>query len=218
MTNLELAQKVITAYGGQKKLEAIEDITTKFEFKFFQRDGTTLTGEGTEHFKKPNKNYFEFVFPDLIMLNACDGEQAWQTEGNGEPAPIDTERFMIHTRLRTFPLSLVEDPPQWSYKGEVDLDDLEKAHWIQVIYSEKEKVSYYLDPKTFLLHRYQGPSRAMGMKVTAVVLFDDYASIDGVMFPKHLTFLINVNKFQERWIKEIKLNTSIPDTKFQLQS
>lgn len=214
MDNNAFAQKVLAAYGGEKKLRAVKDVTGLFKFVFLQKDGTEMGGEGTEYFKAPNKNLFEFAFPNLVMTNGCDGEKAWQTQDDQAPTSIDTERFIVHTRLRTFPLFLVENPPEWKYKGEVDLEDRSGVFWVEIKYSEKEKVSLYLDPKTFLLQRYQGPSRAMGMKVTTIVEFEDYKPFDGVMFPTHVTFSINVNKFQERWYRQIKLNTNLPDKLF----
>lgn len=213
---IDLAQKVLAAYGGQEKLSQIQDITGKFKFTFYQRDGTEMSGQGTEYFKPPNKNLFEFVFPTLVMLNACDGEKAWQCQDEEKPTPIDLERFIVHTRVRRFPLFLVQDPPAWNYKGEVDIENHSGVHWIEIKYSEKEKVSLYLDPKTFLLLRYQGPSRAMGMKVTTVIDFEDYKSFDGVMFASHQTFLIHVTKFQERWYDSFILNSHLPDKIFQI--
>lgn len=213
-----LVQKMLEVYGGREKLESVQSVSARFKFAFYQPNGSEMGGEGTEYFKKPDKNYFEFRFPGLTMRNSCDGKSAWQKEGEGEITSIDTDRFVVHTRLRTFPLFLVSNPPEWEYKGTVDLDDLEQAHWVQIKYSEKEKVSLYLDPQTLLLARYQGPSRAMGMKVTTVVLLDDYKEIQGIPFPMHQTFLINVNKFQERMIQEIEFNKNLPDSLFQLQS
>lgn len=207
---------MLEAYGGEKKLRAVRDITGHFRFVFYQRGGTEMRGVGTEYFQSPNRNYFEFRFPDMVMRNACDGEKAWQNQ-DAEPAiPIDVERFIVHTRLRTFPLFLVQDPPRWHYKGEVDLENREGIPWIEVQYSAKEKASFYLDPKTFLLWRYQGPSRAMGMKVTTVVEMEDTKDFSGVPFPTHVSFFINVNKFQERWYREIKINSGISENIFQI--
>ena len=215
----KFAQQVIAAYGGEKKLRGLRDLTGKFKFVFYQRGGDELDGSATEYFKFPNKNCFEFIFPDLIMLNTCDGEKAWQCQDEKAPVEIDTERFIIHGRVRNFPLFLVENPPEWSYKGTVDIENLTGVHWIEIKYSEKEKVSLYVDPDTFLLARYQGPSRAMGnVKVTTVIHFQDYQEVEGIPFAMHVTFLINVAKFQERWYQSISLNTNLPDQIFQKPS
>ena len=182
MNNQEFLQKVLDAYGGQEKLESIQDLQALFDFSFFQPGGEEMPGKGEEKFKRPNKNYFKFEFPHLLMVNAYNGEEAWQTENGQAPTQIDTDRFVINSRIRMFPLLLKDQSLNWNYKGIVDLDNFNQVHWIQIVYSEKEKVSLYLDSLTLWLCRYQGPSKVMGRNVTTVVHFDDYEKIEEIPF------------------------------------
>ncbi len=215
MNNQEFLGKVLAAYGGIEKLQSIKDIQTSFDFSFFQPNGTEMSGKGEEKFEFPNKSYFKFEFPELVMINATDGEDAWQTENDAEATEIDQDRFILNARLRSFPLFLTQEETNWQYKGLVDLDNFDQVHWVQVVYSEKEKISLYLDPLTFWLRRYQGPSKVMGRNVTTVVEFEAYEKVEGTPFPKEQLFLINVNKFQQRSFQEIKINSGLEDSIFQ---
>ncbi len=214
MNNPEFLQKVLHAYGGEEKLKSFRDLQATFDFSFFQPDGAEMPGKGEEKFKSPNKSYFKFEFPNLVMVNACDGEKGWQTENGGEAKAIDSDRFILNSRLRQFPLFLTDNAVNWNYKGMVDLDNFNQVHWVQVIYSEKEKVSFYLDPLTFWLCRYQGPSKVMGRNITTVVHFEEYEKTSGFVFPKKQIFLINVNKFQERTYSHFQINTALSDCVF----
>lgn len=215
MNNQEFLEKVLAAYGGQEKLASIKDLQAKFDFIFFQPDGTEMPGKGEENFKFPNKNYFKFEFPGLVMINATNGDGAWQTENDQEATPIDSERFILNSRLRTFPLFLTDETLNWNYKGLVDLDNFNQVHWVQVVYSEKEKVSLYLDALNYWLCRYQGPSKVMGRNMTTVIEFKDYDIVEGIPFPKKQVFLMNVNKFQERVYEKTSINLGLSDSLFQ---
>jgi hypothetical protein len=79
---------------------------------------------------------------------------------------------------------------------------------------------FYFDPATNLLvgiHDQTHPRRSMTVDVPHAVYFGDYRAIDGVMVPFSISEFVGGQKVWSLQLSDIKFNTGLSDTDFQLQ-
>lgn len=205
----ELIEKNINARGGYEKLKAVKSL--KISGKYVQQGRETpliLT------IKRPNFIYGEMLFPTSPMICGYDGETAWWLNRGqlSEPQTLNAEEALIFTRYADFG-DLFVDYEQKGQKIElIGFEDLDgqKAHKLKITSQNGIIRHVYLDAENFLNIKESYKSKNekdFGMEV----IFKDFRSIDGVMFP----FYHDITG-EQTIIETIELNVDIDDSIFKM--
>lgn len=212
------AEKVISNYisaiGGQEKVSAIKDITSK--------SSASIQGQNLEIVsikKSPNKSFTTIMVGGAfeVQKSVFDGEKMVQYV-QGQKAPEDPKQ----NEAQKVEAAVV---PEILYKNSIvtltltgsENIDGEQAYAIEVSYPGGNKFTDYFSVDSGLKIRrvttVQGPQG----EVVQAVDFKDYKEVEGVLFPHKQILPVGGGMKLEASISSIEINTGIDDSKFKVE-
>ena len=183
----------LAAVGGRKALERIKDKVETW----------TVTVDAFGNISK-GKLEVKVMQPDVILwtlqlevagqpfhaIRGFDGKTAWQ-EDQGIASPLEGPEL---TELRNLALRTIGGELLWAEQSGAKIEmngttDLEGETALVVETAPKEgfKLTYYLDPKTYLVLGFSGTTIQQGMKAELDVRVTSYREVEGVRVPEKLS-------------------------------
>ncbi len=211
----ELIARNLEAKGGLERIKAVETLRVT---------GRT-TGPGAEapfvmEIKRPNRMRMEITLRGETMVQAFDGEKAWQIiPGKPEPQVLPEQAARAMREQADFTGPLVDakgNGLEVTYGGLVKLDTGE-AHRLDLTTKGGEKRSVFLDAKTYLEVRGEATIQAGGRTLTMVSLIGDYRPVDGLVLPHRVESGVRGAAQRMRMtIDKVELGVPIDDARFAM--
>jgi len=212
----DIVAKMIEAQGGKAALEKIKDTILTGTLEIIQMG---ISGSLTYYHKEPNKMRMDMEFMGMVMNQAYDGENAWQTNpqtGGIEDLPENQAKDLARQSLGNDALLHPEKYGiTFAYKGKETLEGKE-YYVLEQAFADGYKATLYIDAKTYLL--YKSKSRApnmIGIEADQEVFTSDYRKVDGLMMPFAMRILQDGEEAISMAFTEVKFNTGLEDSFFK---
>jgi len=214
----DILNKMIDAMGGRKAMEAIKDQTSTGSMELIQMG---LSGTVTNYFKRPNKNRMDIEVMGMVITQAFDGETAWMVNpqtGSSEEMPEQMAEFMKRDSMGD---AAYLNPAKYGIthtaKGKEDVDGKE-CFVLEQKHSDGYVSTLYIDAKTYLIYKTKGMNiNQMGVEVEQENVMTDYKKINGLMSPHTMTMYQDGEEFMVFSLEEIKYNTGLEDSFFEME-
>jgi len=214
----EVLEKMIKALGGRKLLSGIKDTT----FRGTSEDVYGLVSLSvTVHHKEPNKVYMHTETWDLARISAYDGEKVWERDiltgatkelSGGRADEIRRESIGFVSLLNPGKYGIT-----YAYKGEEKVNDND-CIVLEKTFSDGNKVTLYIDAKTYLLYKMREPWINQKGEVIGEdeIYISDYKDIGGIKIAHTEKLFRKGQEFVTTTFTEIKFNTGIDDSLFKM--
>src|ERR1700730_11982885 len=181
----ELVAKNVEAKGGFEKLDAIRALRLSGRMRI---QGDTLELGYVALIKQPGSIRYEASLQGLTVVQAYDGQQAWQInpfQGRKDPEKLsaDDAKGLAEDAV-DFAGPLVDYKAKGyklDYIGTEDIDGTE-AHKLRVTRPNGDLTYVYLDPEYFLEIRTVNRRIEHGVPNETVTDYGDYEKVNGVYF------------------------------------
>ncbi|MFH1941850.1 MAG: hypothetical protein ABIL68_07070, partial [bacterium] len=204
MTAEKLIARCADAMGGQDNIENIKTL----------RIGAVYPDHGNHalfiEIKRPNLSYnpqSKIVF---------DGKRlCWTkgTDGNSAPELVDAEEWKDGEVEIGFYFPAFFDYPS-EYLG-METVDVKKFYKLSVKLPLGAEMVYYVDAKTYLLHKAVAHLTLYGEARHPERVFSDYKEIGGIRFPHGFTYGSR-NGIMKGRIESVEINAPMDDDHFQI--
>lgn len=222
------------AIGCFAMAQDVEDIIENYckargEEKFakvqsFQMEGIRVRNDVMPAFfyrSRPNKYMMKFDVGDLTAYRTYDGEKGWHTAPwrgvvNPEELPAETTEALASTA------DFDDQLANWKAKGYTAklLDDEkveDKDHYvIDLLSTTGFSTLFFIDKETFLLTKSKMVRPRGEQNITYEIIYSDYRSVDGIMFPFIIEEYSNGNRMVATEFDEIILNPELPDDFYKM--
>ncbi len=213
----EIINKSIEAQGGKKILENIVDSTYIGNMEMIQFG---MSGGVTRYQKEPNKMRMDIEVQGFIITQAYDGETAWMINPQTNATEEMPENLAADMKKGALGLDAVLNPEKYgitySYKGTETIDAVEH-HIIEQSFEDGEKITLFINGKTYLPYKSIttsiGPT---GSEIEETTIMSDYREVEGMMIPFSLVIYQDDEEFVSMTISEVKVNTGLEDSLFQM--
>ncbi|MCC6463536.1 MAG: insulinase family protein [Saprospiraceae bacterium] len=204
----------VNAIGGTKKIAELKDLTTKmnlktpgpsFDMTIAQKDATKLAIDMTMN-------------GQVLSHRVFDGEKAMES-GMGGARPLEGEELtdMKEQALFCKEANYVSAGYQLALKG-IEAIDGKNAYIIEVVRPDGKKSTEYYDMASSLKVREVSVQPGQdGEPATMTNDFGDYKAVNGVQFPHKITISGVFPVPMVGTVLEIKANTGISDTLFEVK-
>jgi len=217
----DVLAKFIKANGGRKAMEKIKDQTFSGTFELVSMG---LEGSMTFYFKEPNKIRQDMEVMGMLVTNAYDGEIGWMINpqtGAVEEVPEDAQEEMGRGALTSgFSAFLYPEKYEITYKvkGKETIEDID-CIVMEQIFSDGHIATMYIDSDTYLLYKTKEMASGQmgGGQVEQEVFVSDYKKVEGVMFAYTLTIYQEGEEFMTATVTEVKFNTGLEDSLFEME-
>jgi len=216
----QIVEKMIEASGGRKLLESIQDTTLTGDMELTQQG---LSGTVTFYHKEPDKMRQDIEIMGMLITNATDGEIVWainpQTGGVEEQ---HEERGSYFKKVAfQFGNSIILHPEKYgvtySSKGKEKIENKEYLV-IEQKFSDGYSTTMYVDSDTHLVYKTRQKSLGdFGNEIDQESIFEDYREVDGIMMPHMMTIFRGGEEFGGFAVTELKLNSGLEDSLFQME-
>jgi outer membrane lipoprotein-sorting protein len=216
----DVLAKFIEANGGRKAMEEIKDQTISGTFELVSMG---MEGSITFYFKEPNKLRQEMEVMGMLITNAYDGEIGWMinpqtgtVEEHSEDMQVEIEREALSSGFSVF---LYPEKYGIIYKVK-DKETIENIDCIvmEQIFPDGHITTMYIDSETYLLYiTKEMATGQMGGDVEQEIFVSDYEKVGGVMFAHTITIYQDGEEFMTATITEVKLNTGLEDSLFEME-
>lgn len=215
-----LLDKVITATGGRKVMEAIKDTTFSGTMDLTQMG---MTASITFTHKEPNMLRQDMEVMGLSINSGFDGESGWtfnpQTgaiEDLPESAQMNAknEAFGFGNFCMLFPEKY---GITFAEKGKETIKGKEYL-LLEMTFENGDTSLYYIDSVTFLPYKTKSITiDEMGFEVEQESVMGNYKKVDDINFAHSITIMRDGVKFGSLVIDAVKFNTGIEDSFFKKQ-
>jgi zinc protease len=178
MSMSDVVSKYEQAIGGPAAIAALKTLTTTAETSMLMQ-GNTMSGTYTRKQKAPNMEYANFDLKVMVQTQWVNGTSAWTSMMNGPAAPAEadeTKQLLLDARL--FPVLSLKDQKA-TVKGKQG-----GMIVVETTAPSGRGETYYFSATTFLLDRMEKIENTPQGPITIVERYEDYAPVEGVMFPK----------------------------------
>jgi hypothetical protein len=214
--------KMIEALGGQAYLN-VQDMEQNGRVYGFDHNGEAADAGSpfVRYWKWPDKDRVELLkHRDWILV--YNGNDANETTYHGTH-PMDAKALKGYLERRSYSLDQVirgwlKDPAIALYYDGQTISENKQAEKVSMIAPDHRGVTLYIDANSHLPLRktYTTRDPETGDRVEESESFDNYRLIQGVQTPTRITRYKNDIMTAQRFISEVKYNTGIPDSKFDL--
>ena len=208
-----LIQKYIDAIGGQAAIDKIKSRVAKGSLT--AANGNTGTYEVMQ---TADKGYESFVTARGSMEHAVSGATGWEKNPQGVHELSGQQLADLKVSMQLFRnLKLKEQYASTRFGGRDKIGDRDALIVVGTT-ADKRRERLFFDAQNGLLLRRISYTETMIGIIPEQVDFEDYRDVDGVKLP----FLIRVssvdagNPYSIRTLTEIKLNTTIDESKFNM--
>lgn len=202
----------LTAIGGKEKLESVKDLSISA--------GGNVQGQNIvfhREYKLPDKYKLEVQLPDMNMVATkllINGDSI-SMQNMGRTVPVNDE-------MRQHFKDVMDIFPELQYlngKYKLDLDDIvpvngSDAYELKVTDPSGNVTTNYYDVKTGLKVKELTQAVGQGGATNSTVTYSNYEDTDGIKFPYTMTTDAGGMTIELK-VKEIKVNSNIPDSDFQ---
>ena len=218
----EIIEKNVQARGGMEKIKAVKSkITT----------GKTLV-RGVEfpftiHQKRPGFFKIETSIQGLTIVQAYDGEMAWQINPtSGGPQKMTSEQATSFRNQADF------DGPLLGYKdmgfvaelvGKENIEGGEVYHLKLTVADDSLRIAsgnltthVYLDAKSFLEIKMTIEGNIAGDSFEVDTYLSDYKDVGGLMIPHSIEAKMGGRTVSQMIMEKIELNVDIDDSIFKM--
>jgi hypothetical protein len=182
----ELVAKNVEAKGGFEKLHAIRALRLSGRMRI---QGDTVELGYVALIKQPGSIRYEASLQGLTVVQAYDGQQAWQInpfQGRKDPEKLsaDDAKGLAEDAV-DFAGPLVDYKAKGyalEYIGREDIDGTD-AYELRITRANGDLTTVYLDPDYFLEIRSVNRRIEHGVPVETVIDYGDYEEVAGVFLP-----------------------------------
>jgi len=214
----DVLNKMIEALGGRKALEGIKDTTMTGTMELTQMG---LSATVTSYRKNPNKTRMDIEVMGMVITQAFDGQTAWMVNpqtGSSEEMP---EQFAEYSKRDSLGDEAYLNPKKYGITYALkEKESIEGREYLvlEQTFADGFKATLYIDPKTYLV--YKSKSKAlnqMQVEVDQETVQADYKKVNGMMIPHTVTIFQDGEEFGLMTVAEVKYNTGLEDSFFQMQ-
>lgn len=170
---------------------------------------------------RPNKYMMQFDLGDLTAYRTFDGNIGWHTAPwrglvNPEELPADATEALASTA------DFDDQLANWKAKGyKVKLMGDEKLedrdHYVIELFSTRGfSTLFFIDKETYLLSKIKMVRPRGEQQVTIEVLYSDYRSVEGIMFPFIIEEYTNGYRMVTTELDEVVLNPDLPNNFYDM--
>ncbi len=214
----DIIKKHIEALGGAEKLAGIKTIKISGNMTMAMMG---LEGQISRTVMRPNMVRMEIDVMGQTIVQAFDGEEAWQIMpfmGNPNPDKMPEEQAKLMTRDADLDGPLVD----YKKKGhKVELlgeDDFEgtKVYKLKVMLKNGAEYLTFIDAEHHLeLKQITKVKSQQGGEVEATAVFGDFKPVNGVMMPHAITLTDPMNGSIEVTFSNVEVNGEVDESKFK---
>jgi len=204
--------------GGRKIIESIKDMTMVGGVEMPQQG---ISGTVTIYKKEPDKSRIDLDAMGMVIIQVYDGQTAlWTNPQTGEIEEMDEQQAARMIR-QSLPLAAIIDPEKhgiaFTYKGKETVEGKE-CFVLEQVYKDGYRMIRYVDSDTYLSVRSRsiitGPG---GSEIQVEQVMSDFRKVDGLTMAYSVTTYHNGSVFNEIRFKDVKFNTGLEDSLFQLK-
>ena len=213
-----ILKKMIDAQGGRKTIESIKDMTMTGGVEMPQQG---ISGTVTIYKKEPDKRRLELDTMGIVIIQVYDGQKAvWTNPKSGDIEEMDEQQAASMIR-QSLPITAIIDPEKHgitiTYKGKETVDGKE-CFVLEQVFKDGYRTLRYVDSDTYFSVKSKSTLRGPGgSEIQVEQVMSDYRKIDGMTMAYSVTTYYNRAVFNEIRFKEIKFNTGLEDSLFQLK-
>ncbi len=212
----EIISKNIETKGGLEKLKSIKSM--KMTGKVFAGG---MEMPMTIWTKRPNMTRMEATLQDQKIVQAYDGEKAWQImpfTGTNEPQEVKGIQAEDLKERADFDGPLVdykEKGHKIEFLGKEDLEGTE-VYKLKVTLKSGKVMYIYLDTEYCIELKQSTTVDYQGSEILVETIFGDYKQVDGVMMPHSIESKVNGQTQAQITIESIEFNIEIEDSFFKM--
>jgi|GEM_PF-2464292 len=207
-----LIQNVVTAYGGKDTLSQIESIIVAGEVDSLLKK---QKGVSRVTIKYPDRLRVETKLNGSHAVLIFEKNRGWK-KTNGDFIEVkgpSLKAVLFSFRTIYPPLELLSEKNVISYLG------LKKGFEVlEISDREKNRVTFYIDPETFLIKR-AGVSIPFGRNTVEIEKeYGNFKSAGSVLYPYTVISYANGTKNIHSKVKEVLINSKLDDTIFKIDN
>ncbi|MCP2604678.1 hypothetical protein NLC29_00785 [Candidatus Aminicenantes bacterium AH-873-B07] len=212
----EIISKNIETRGGLKKIKSIK--TMKMTGKVF---AAGFEMPMVLWAKRPNMSRMEAIFQDQKIIQAYDGEKAWQINpfmGSNEPQEVKGLQAEDLKERSDFDGPLIDYKKKGhkiEYLGKEDLEGTE-VYKLKVTLKTGKIIYIYLDTEYCIELKQSSTIDYQGTEYLVETIFGDYKEVDGIMIPHSIESRINGQTQAQITIEKVEFNIEIEDSIFKM--
>jgi len=216
----KLLDKVISATGGRKVMEAIKDTTFSGTMDLIQMGlGATITF----YHKEPNMIRQDMEVMGMFISSAFDGESGWTINpqtGATEDLPESAQEEAKNEALG-FGNSWMLYPEKYGItfadKGKETVDGKEYL-LLEMTFESGDTSLFYIDSGTNLPYKVKTMTLSqMGFEVEQESIMENYKKVNGLNFAHSIVIYQDGEEFGTLVVDEVKFNSGLEDTLFKKQ-
>jgi len=208
----DLDSLLIESVGGKIAAEKLRNLKS-WEMRGRAKFGG-MTGTFERRFVRPDKYYMKITLPKLDLIQAFDGETAWQTDLNGRVSELKgylRDEMIQDIYMLSFDYMFTDTLEKLAtYLGTKEIDG-KVYHEVAFFPFGDDTVMSYYDTATGL-ERYS----TTGIDQLASHMYqDDYRSVSGLLIPYHVRNEVPATNFEaEFFTANVELDADIDMTIF----
>jgi outer membrane lipoprotein-sorting protein len=209
----ELFARMVDAVGGADAIKKHKNRTSKGVFEI---PAQSVKGAMEHYEAPPSKVYTIIDIPQMIkMESGSDGETFWEIR-NGVPRLVTGEEQAIKQREADF-FSLLNWDKLYKQTEVAGVEDIDGKPAYKVVLTPEvgPAQTYLVDRKSHLIAQMQMKLPTPMGEMPAVVKFDDYRKVEGVLIPFRITQTM-AGMDQVIRFESIAANTDLPANRFDL--
>ncbi len=204
--------------GGRKTIESIKDMTMVGDVEMPQQG---ISGTVTIYKKDPDKSRIDLDSMGMVIIQVYDGQTAlWTNPQTGDIEEMDEQQAARMIR-QSLPLAAIIDPEKhgitFIYKGKETVEGKE-CFLLEQVFKDGYRMIRHVDSGTYLSVRSRstitGPG---GTEIQVEQVMSDFRKVDGLTMAFSVTTYYNGSVFNEIRFKDVKFNTGLEDSLFQLK-
>ncbi len=204
--------------GGRKTIESIKDMTMVGDVEMPQQG---ISGTVTIYKKDPDKSRIDLDTMGMVIIQVYDGQTAlWTNPQTGDIEEMEEQQAARMIR-QSLPLAAIIDPEKhgltFTYKGKETVEGKE-CFLLEQVFKDGYRMIRHVDSGTYLSVRSRstitGPG---GTEIQVEQVMSDFRKVDGLTMAFSVTTYYNGSVFNEIRFKDVKFNTGLEDSLFQLK-
>ena len=213
-----ILKRMSDTLGGRKTIESIKDMTMVGEVEMPQQG---ISGTVTIYKKEPDKSRIDLDAMGMVIIQVYNGQTAlWTNPQTGNIEEMDEQQAERMIR-QSFPLAAIFDPEKngiiFTYKGKETVEGKE-CFVLEQMYKDGYRMIRYVDSDTYLSVKTRstltGPG---GSEIQVEQVMSDFRSVGGMTIAYSVTTYYNGSVFNKIRFKDVKFNTGLGDSLFQLE-
>jgi len=213
-----ILEKMFKAQGGKEFLKSLKTATMSGTMELVQQG---LEGTITVYTKDPEKTRVDIEIMGMLITQAYDGETAWFTnpqtgavEEMSEPLAIQMRREAIGYNAYLYPEKY---GITFTYKSKETIEG-KNFHVLEMKYPDDFKILIYVDTETYLDYKTLATIvDETGVEVEMETYSMDYKKVDGMTFAHTIVTYKDGEEFMAMTITDVKFNTEIDDSLFEME-